>query len=726
MMDECAYCSRKTNEDSEFCLLCEECNKRVHVRCLKRGGVPGGLHGDVFYKFVCQNCSTWDREEFTREKMPWINLIILALYNLHHRSDGVSRHGYFHWKMHICNFIEQHWNILFGSSVRKKRSWMGTVSGTLSHYSPTYFRSGSEELRESGWWKLALNIAPKLLMQQHAQMSGEKKKKVGAISQLKLQDFPRASTSVSEPGSGASSQESSPCTARISQCMPPDESSLSAYDDTSSVELNNAESERETGTSCSSGRVSAVDTNPSYYNNWASFKASENMYSRAYVEPSETLSDCLFADEDEECSDVDVDIEGVDISCPPSQGFQDLGDLLPQQESGTANCNPESNVNVKDSLRLEPESLKTEIKEEPPDTTESGVEEDASDEDVEPPSTHKPAQLPPPLKSLFTITKSKVDIPPLRDNYDDADSRCLSMSEYEELQLLNQLRRVPTMTDVPGAVRRLYRKLCVRRLKRERGIAPFNLDKRPGQKGNGVTHPFNQLAGDVRILDRFQKVPVTAAYEESGNPSFIVRLMGQSEPSCFYSPYTGRLLKPYIRRDMETEPLWLRLLNEVQAKANKNNPQWHLPPRYPIDYSYVRPQHISSVNSLCREFFYPGIDLTECLQYPDFSCVVLYKKLVVGFAFMVPDVGLNEAYISFLFTRPEWRRAGIATFMLYHLIQTCMGKDLTLHVSATNSALVLYQKFGFKVEEFVQDFYDKYFPADSKECKHALFLRLSR
>jgi GNAT superfamily N-acetyltransferase len=65
--------------------------------------------------------------------------------------------------------------------------------------------------------------------------------------------------------------------------------------------------------------------------------------------------------------------------------------------------------------------------------------------------------------------------------------------------------------------------------------------------------------------------------------------------------------------------------------------------------------------------------VTECLQYPDFSCVVLYKKLVVGFAFMVPDVGLNEAYISFLFTRPEWRRAGIGTFMLYHLIQASCG-----------------------------------------------------
>lgn len=64
-----------------------------------------------------------------------------------------------------------------------------------------------------------------------------------------------------------------------------------------------------------------------------------------------------------------------------------------------------------------------------------------------------------------------------------------------------------------------------------------------------------------------------------------------------------------------------------------------------------------------------GIDLSECLQYPDFSVVVLYKKVIVAFGFMVPDVKYNEAYISFLFVHPEWRRSGIATFMIYHLIQ---------------------------------------------------------
>lgn len=55
-----------------------------------------------------------------------------------------------------------------------------------------------------------------------------------------------------------------------------------------------------------------------------------------------------------------------------------------------------------------------------------------------------------------------------------------------------------------------------------------------------------------------------------------------------------------------------------------------------------------------------------------------------------------------------------------------MGKDVTLHVSASNAAMLLYQKFGFKAEEYILDFYDKYYPVDSAECRHAFFLRLRR
>ena len=55
-----------------------------------------------------------------------------------------------------------------------------------------------------------------------------------------------------------------------------------------------------------------------------------------------------------------------------------------------------------------------------------------------------------------------------------------------------------------------------------------------------------------------------------------------------------------------------------------------------------------------------------------------------------------------------------------------MGKDVTLHVSASNPAMMLYQKFGFKAEQLILDFYDKYFATDSKDCRHAFFLRLKR
>lgn len=63
--------------------------------------------------------------------------------------------------------------------------------------------------------------------------------------------------------------------------------------------------------------------------------------------------------------------------------------------------------------------------------------------------------------------------------------------------------------------------------------------------------------------------------------------------------------------------------------------------------------------------------------------VVLYKKVVVGFGFMVPDVKYNEAYISFLLVHPEWRRAGIGTFMIYHLIQVRLQRSDRLSICGT-------------------------------------------
>lgn len=47
-------------------------------------------------------------------------------------------------------------------SFRKRRkNWIGTISGTLSHNSPHLFTSGIGLFNEAGWWKLTHNKNPK-------------------------------------------------------------------------------------------------------------------------------------------------------------------------------------------------------------------------------------------------------------------------------------------------------------------------------------------------------------------------------------------------------------------------------------------------------------------------------------------------------------------------------------------------------------------------------------
>ena len=37
---------------------------------------------------------------------------------------------------------------------KKRKTWLGTISGTLSHWSGDIFRSGLSVLKDSGWWAL--------------------------------------------------------------------------------------------------------------------------------------------------------------------------------------------------------------------------------------------------------------------------------------------------------------------------------------------------------------------------------------------------------------------------------------------------------------------------------------------------------------------------------------------------------------------------------------------
>lgn len=217
---------------------------------------------------------------------------------------------------------------------------------------------------------------------------------------------------------------------------------------------------------------------------------------------------------------------------------------------------------------------------------------------------------------------------------------------------------------------------------------------------------------DSRQLGRYFKI---------SNSTQRLLLCGPASYHLFTSPYSNNLLHPFIYRDKKMLPCWLKVMCEMKFAINESAPE-----RSSIDFCYLSAHHITAVNSLLQETFWPGIDMSEALSYPDFTVVALYKKLVIGCAFMVPDACHNATYISFLAVRPCWNRSGIATFMLYHLTQTARGKDITLHVSAGNPAICLYQKFGFKTEELIRNFYEKYLPRNSPHSPHALFLRLTR
>jgi len=135
-------------------------------------------------------------------------------------------------------------------------------------------------------------------------------------------------------------------------------------------------------------------------------------------------------------------------------------------------------------------------------------------------------------------------------------------------------------------------------------------------------------------------------------------------------------LKPYIRRDINSEPIKLGLHQEL---AQLKGIEFH---RAPIDYVHLRPEHVLQINHMCRQFFWNGIDISECLHYPDFTIVALYKKLIVGFALLFPRDSLKENYLSFILVHPDWRKSktsttnsniSIAEYMMYYLMKVMIS-----------------------------------------------------
>lgn len=137
------------------------------------------------------------------------------------------------------------------------------------------------------------------------------------------------------------------------------------------------------------------------------------------------------------------------------------------------------------------------------------------------------------------------------------------MSAYEEGELLGKLRLMLRNCDareesqVPHWVRRFYRKLCVRETKRNLGKPIFDLDD--------FVLGRNRTAGtekaEAQVLDRYHHLVCGSnrIKREGVALSLHSRLAGGIDYELFESPHTGRILHPFIFRNSEQMPPWVKV-----------------------------------------------------------------------------------------------------------------------------------------------------------------------
>ncbi|KAH9039269.1 hypothetical protein EDB85DRAFT_2141216 [Lactarius pseudohatsudake] len=179
-----------------------------------------------------------------------------------------------------------------------------------------------------------------------------------------------------------------------------------------------------------------------------------------------------------------------------------------------------------------------------------------------------------------------------------------------------------------------------------------------------------------------------------------------------------------VAADWEARTPWMDLMEDIRAHyaLKLEVVQESLAP---ITYVTLTAEHLPQVHDLLHRSFWSGIDVSDSLRHtPEQATIVaMYKRLLVGCAILSSPA---ETYITYLAVRAGWENAQIATVMLFHLISRNPNKDITLHVSANNPAMLLYNRFGFKAEEFVVDFYEDYLDPQSRMSKNAFRLRLRR
>jgi cysteine-rich protein 2-binding protein len=190
-----------------------------------------------------------------------------------------------------------------------------------------------------------------------------------------------------------------------------------------------------------------------------------------------------------------------------------------------------------------------------------------------------------------------------------------------------------------------------------------------------------QVLEDPQKLNDIQQTPYANSFASRlyGSPR-CHNTVSKAEP--WLSPWNGRKLRPYIRRDFESKPPGMRLLHEIRlaaGKPQKRRQELNIPNEQldseSIDYVYFQKDHLEPVNQVLRRAFWDEIDVSENLLSPEYSIVALYKRYVVGCAFMTP-----EAYVTYITVVPGWENAGIGqyVYLLIFQISVLISNESTL------------------------------------------------
>lgn len=124
---------------------------------------------------------------------------------------------------------------------------------------------------------------------------------------------------------------------------------------------------------------------------------------------------------------------------------------------------------------------------------------------------------------------------------------------------------------------------------------------------------------------------------------------------------------------------------------------------------------ILSLDQLCFDGIWSKDGYLREMDSPNSSLLLLWltekelPPIMIGIGCLWSIV--EEAHITLLGIHPEYQGQGLGTFLFYRLLQDAVDRGLeraTLEVKSTNqTAINLYQKFGFKIAGRRNNYYSK-------------------